>query len=83
MKRKDLQPRLPYPVELSFRIEGPGVLAKDGSIGRNPSLPHTTKRRITINLKSINNQKHHKNKLQGTPTTKELKKKNQPEQPDL
>ena len=38
-------------------------------------LPCTTKRRITTNLKSINNQKHHKIKLPGTPTTKELKKK--------
>ena len=43
--------------------------------GRNPSLPHTTKRRITTNLKSINNQKCQKMKLHGTPTTKELKKK--------
>ena len=44
------------------------------SIGRNPLLPCTTKRRITTNLKSINNQKCHKIKLYGTPTTKELKK---------
>ena len=45
-----------------------------GGIDRNPLLPHTTKRRITINLKSINNQKCHKIKLYGTPTTTELKK---------
>ena len=38
-------------------------------------LPRTTKRRITTNLKSINNQKFQKIKLHGTPTTKELKKK--------
>ena len=38
-------------------------------------LPHTTKRRITTNLKSINNQKCQKIKLHGTPTAKELKKK--------
>ena len=48
---------------------------QDGGIGRNPSLPCTTKRRITTNLKSINNQKCQKIKLHGTPTTKELKKK--------
>ena len=51
-----------------------GVPAKMEA-GRNPSLPHTTKRRITTNLKSINNQKCQKMKLHGTPTTKELKKK--------
>ena len=38
-------------------------------------LPCTTKRRITTNVKSINNQKHQKIKLHGTLTTKELKKK--------
>ena len=37
-------------------------------------LPCTTKRRITTNLKSINNQKCQKIKLHGTPTTMELKK---------
>ena len=46
-----------------------------GSISRNPSLSHIAKRRITTNLKSINNQKHQKIKLHGTLTTKELKKK--------
>ena len=54
---------------------------KDGGIGRNPLLPHTTKMRITTNLKSINNQKCQKIKVHGTPTTKELKKK-KPEQAD-
>ena len=49
--------------------------SQDGGIGRNPSLPCTTKRRITTNLKSINNQKHQKIKLHGTPTTKEVKEK--------
>ena len=47
---------------------------QDGGVGRNPSLPRTTKRRITTNLKSINNQKCQKIKLHGTPTTKEWKK---------
>ena len=37
-------------------------------------LPHTTKRRKTTNLKSINHQKCQKIKLHGTPTTTELKK---------
>ena len=48
---------------------------QDGGVGRNHSLPHTAKRRITTNLKSINDPKHQKIKLHGTPTTKELKKK--------
>ena len=46
-------------------IQGSG---QAGGIGGNPSLPHTTKRRITTNLKSINNQKRQKVKLHGTPT---------------
>ena len=37
-------------------------------------LPHTTKRRITTNLKTINNQKCQKIKLHGSLTAKELKK---------
>ena len=37
-------------------------------------LSHTTKRRITTNLKTKNNQKCQKIKLCGTLTTKELKK---------
>ena len=52
-----------------------GILAKMEVLGRNPSFPGTTKRRITTNLKSINNQKCQRIKLHGTPTTKELKKK--------
>ena len=47
---------------------------QDGAIGRNPSLPHTTKSRITTNPKSINNQKCHKINMRGILTTKELKK---------
>ena len=52
---------------------------QDGDVGRNPSLPHTTKRRKTTNLKTINNKKSHKIKLHGTLTTKKLKK--QPTRP--
>ena len=37
-------------------------------------LPHTTKIKITTNLKTINKQKCQKIKLHGTLTTKELKK---------
>ena len=37
-------------------------------------LPCTTKRRITINLKTKNNQNCQKIKLYGSPTTKEFKK---------
>ena len=47
---------------------------QDRGVGRNLLLPHTTERRITTNLKSINNQKCQKIKLHGTPTTTELKK---------
>ena len=32
-----------------------GSSGQDGGVGRYPLLPHTTKRRITTNLKSINN----------------------------
>ena len=53
---------------------------QDGGVGRNPSFPHTIKRRKTTNLKSINNQKCQKIKIHGTPTITELKK--QREQPD-
>ena len=44
--------------------------SQDGGIGRNASLPCTTKRRITTNLKTINNQNFQKIKLHVTPTTK-------------
>ena len=62
---------------LSFilKIDIVGSSGQDGGLGRNPSLPQTTKRRITTNLKSINNQKCQKIKLYKTLTTKELKKK--------
>ena len=53
------------------RLRGSG---QDGGVGRNPSLPRTTKRRIKTNLKSINNQKCQKIKLHGTPITTALKK---------
>ena len=49
---------------------------QDGGVGGNPSLPCTTKRRITTNIKSINNQKCQKIKPHGTPITKE------PDQPN-
>ena len=43
-------------------------------MGRNTVLLCTTKRRITTNLKTINNQNCQKIKLHGCPTTKRLKK---------
>ena len=43
-----------------------GSSSQDGGIGRNPSLPPTTKRKITTNLKTTNNQKCQKIKLHGT-----------------
>ena len=48
--------------------------SKDGDVGRNPSLPCITRRRIATNLKSINNQKCQKIKLHGTLTPMELNK---------
>ena len=48
--------------------------SQDGGIGRNTSVPHTTKRRIKTNLKTTNNQQCQKIKLPGTPTTRESKK---------
>ena len=54
-------------------IRGQFGSGQDGGIGRNASLPQTTKRKIT-NLKTINNQNSQNSNLHGTPTTKELKK---------
>ena len=48
--------------------------SQDGGIGRNTLLPYTTERRITTNLKIINNQSCQNVKLQGILTTKGLKK---------
>ena len=55
-----------------FRILGRSSQA--GEIGRKPLLSHKTKRRITTNLKTKNNQNYQKIKLHASPTTKELKK---------
>ena len=52
-------------------VESSGL---DGVACRNASLPHTTKRRITTHLKTMNNQKCQKIKLHGSPTARELKK---------
>ena len=49
---------------------------QDGGVDRYASLPPTTKRRITTNLKTKINQQCQKIKLYRSPTTKELKKKN-------
>ena len=48
---------------------------KDGNVGRYISLPHTTKRRITTNLKTKNNQNCQRIELYGSLTTKELQTK--------
>ena len=45
-----------------------GSTGKDGGIDRIASLSHTTKRRITTNLKTIKKQKCQKIKLHETPT---------------
>ena len=42
---------------------------QDGGIGRSASLPHTTKRRTTMNLKTKNNQNCQKIKLRESLTT--------------
>ena len=56
-----------------FRILGRSSQA--GGIGRKPLLSHKTKRRITTNLKTKNKQNCQKIEQDGSPTTKELKKK--------
>ena len=48
--------------------------SQNGGVVRKTSLLHTTKGRITTNLKTKNNQNFWKIKLHGTPTTKKLKK---------
>ena len=62
-------------VKKNFLIIVVLACSQDGSIGRNTSLPCTTKRRKTTNLKTKNNQNCQKIKLHGSPKTKELKKK--------
>ena len=58
-----------------FKLEKRGQSGQEGGTGRYSSLPHTTKRRITTNLKNKNNENCQKSKLYGSPITKELKKK--------
>ena len=48
---------------------------QDGGIGRYTLLPHTTKRKITTNLKTKYNQNCQKTELYGSLMNKELKKK--------
>ena len=52
-----------------------GISGQDGGVGRYASLPRTTKRWVTANLKTKNNLNCQKIKLYGSLTTKELKKK--------
>ena len=66
-----MEPGKLYSYHFKSKQESSG---QDGGIGRNPSLPCTTKRRVTTNLKSINNKKCQKIKLHGALKTKELKK---------
>ena len=74
MTRQQKTLRLPTKRTLHLK-ENTGGAGQDGGVGRNPSLPPTTKRRITTSPKSINHQNHQKIKLHETPTTEELKKK--------
>ena len=62
-------------MEFPQKLKNRGSTGQDGGIGigRNTSLPRTTKR-ITTNLKTKNNQKCREIKPQGTLTTKEIKK---------
>ena len=52
-----------------------GTSGQDGGVDRYISLPCTTKRRTTTNLKTKNNQNCYKVELYGSLTNKELKKK--------
>ena len=49
-------------------------LDQDGGVGRNTLLSGTTKKRITTNLKAVDNQNCQNSNLHGTQTTKELNK---------
>ena len=51
-----------------------GTCGQDGGIVRNASLPCTTKRRTTTNLKTKTSQNCQKMELYGSLTNKELKK---------
>ena len=47
-----LYPLNPFPIKNQLlKNKKTGLWGQDGGTGRNTSLPHTTKRRITINLK--------------------------------
>ena len=63
-----------FPQADGYKKSHKGSSSPDGGIGRNALLPCTTKKRITTNLKTINNQNCQKIKLHGCPTTKKLKK---------
>ena len=53
-----------YPVNVEFQINNAYIsYSRDGGMGRNASLPCTAKRRITTNLKTINNQNFQSIKL--------------------
>ena len=52
-----------------------GTSGQEGGVGRSASLSCITKRRITISLKTKNNQDCLKIELFRNPTRKELKKK--------
>ena len=71
----DLQEKKNSKMKVIFQKANLEEYSQDVGIGRDPSLPPKTKRWITTNLKSINNQKWQKIKLHGILTTKELKKK--------
>ena len=66
--------RFYFDVFTTFILKHNSSSSQDGGIGRYALLPCTTKRRITTNLKTENNQNCQKIKLHGNLTTKELKK---------
>ena len=60
---------------LNSNSSGRETSGQDGGIDRYTLPPCTTKRRTTRNLNTKSNQNCQKIELQGSPTTKELKKR--------
>ena len=64
-------------LRFTWMLQAKKVLSssQDGGVSRNPLLLQTTKRRITTNLKSINNQKHQKNQTSWNSDNQGIKEK--------
>ena len=75
-----LNPKAFLQLFLKAVCRGARASGQGGDIRTCTACPRTTKRRITTNLNTNNNQNCQKIKLYGSPTTKELKKSHSPNQ---